>query len=302
MLTLARWQVLCATVILGITVFAASAAMAADELVVTAQDSGRLCVSKAPLEGGKAPLVLELNAHALQWAVVKQDKAEMAERTPVDGGFTYRGALPIAGEKGGRLNFEEQVVLAGETLKASYMIQPEAALSVCGLQISASLDADLYKGATITVTQVEAPAEPAAAAGEPAAGDAAAAAEEPAAEDAAASAEERPAAEDAAAPAEVAKLVTVTLPEEVQQEKVVLFAGLVRKIEVVTADGLPFTITVPKPTFFVIQDVRKWDSATFEIRLALEMKDEGVELPADKAYKAALALKFGAPLAFAAAE
>ena len=77
MLTLARWQVLCATVILGITVFAASAAMAADELVVTAQDSGRLCVSKAPLEGGKAPLVLELNAHALQWAVVKQDKAEI---------------------------------------------------------------------------------------------------------------------------------------------------------------------------------------------------------------------------------
>ena len=63
-----------------LTLFVVQVAGAADALVVTARDTGGISVSKAPLAAGaRAPISLQLNAHAADWVNVAQDAAKFSD-------------------------------------------------------------------------------------------------------------------------------------------------------------------------------------------------------------------------------
>jgi hypothetical protein len=264
-MTTLRSRVTVVAVVALLTLFVMQVAGAADALVVTAKDTGGISVSKAPLAAGaRAPLSLQLNAHATDWVNVAQDAAKITDKQASDKALQFTGTLAIPGDKGGDLGFKEQIGLDAGTLNASYTVKPAKALTVFGLQVSVNLDTAVYKGGVVTVSQVKAPAA------------------------------------DAAAGAAVeTEAITVALPAEASGDNFTLYSETATKIEVATADGIPFTLTVPQPCKFVIQDNRKWENPVFEIRLVLEMDANGLELAADKEYKPALAFKFGAPLAFA---
>ncbi len=312
---------------------------AAEEISVATAGDGSVRLSLEPQPdawpprvGRQALLSLEVNAHALQWLNVPQRFAQIEHRSAAgDDVRTFSGSLRIPGdlgpEQGGLLDFSEEIKIDGARLLADYELQTRGTVNLCGLQVSAYLDAGAFKGSQVllsgvakppegykweqwpmdTITVVEAPepatpppgmpAPPAAAEGdeEEAVGEGAEAAgedDQEAAEDEAEAAGEAP---DAAAPAgafTAAEPVTLAFAAA-GEDNWQLYDGFCSEIRIAAPQGPPVTIKAPGVCRFVIQDNRKWGYDVFEVRLAFVMMDEGQQVTRDNVYTGKLEISFG---------
>ncbi len=115
-----------------------------------------------PRVGRQALLSLEVNAHALQWLNVPQRFAQIEHRSAAgDDVRTFSGSLRIPGdlgpEQGGLLDFSEEIRIDGARLLADYELQTRGTVNLCGLQVSAYLDAGAFKGSQVLLSGVAKP-------------------------------------------------------------------------------------------------------------------------------------------------
>jgi len=246
----------------------------ADGLTASLRDDGRLRV----LEGPQALLTLEMNAHATDWVNVSQRRASVEEQETGEAGVRlFSGRLPIPGEQGGELGFEEKVRAEGSRVLVKYDMHALDAMTLWGLQVSANLEVEAYKGATVLVEGRQVP--------ETAGG-------------------VRPGAVGLR-PAVTyvdAEPLTLSLPLEADEEKWQLFDGRCDKITVRTGAGQGLVISVPEKARFVIQDNRKWGHDQYEIRLVFVMSAEGQAIATGDIYTGDLTLDFGKTVALLAEE
>jgi hypothetical protein len=88
----------------------------------------------------------------------------------------------------------------------------------------------------------------------------------------------------------------VGLPQEQQEQKFQLWAGEGAKIEVAKDTDEAVTVELRAATDLIIQDLRRWDRPTFEIRLPAIMEDQGREVTAEDKFHLDLTVTFASPV------
>jgi hypothetical protein len=222
------------------------------------------------MSGEKLLATLSLNAHGPEWKHVDQAEATATVRDADEGpAKVVQGTLPVPNTEGGAIRFVETVTPATEGLLAEYVLGATKALTLNGLQVSLLLPTDTFAGKTVIIHTWDAQA------GWP-----------------------------GAAPTE--KVQEIALPEQLDAEKWQLFTGPASKIEIAagTDDAITLVPKVPEPeegeaaqpALFVIQDLRKWDQDTIEVRLFVVMDDKGKQVSAWDKLHVALGLTFAREL------
>lgn len=242
----------------------------AEGVTASVRDDGRLRV----LQGTQGLLTVEMNAHALDWVNVSQRRASVEEQETGEAAVRlFTGRLAIPGEQGGELGFEENVRAAGSRVMVKYDVHALDAMTLCGLQVSANLEVEAYKGAEVLIEGRQVPKAPAGL---------------------------RPGAVDLKPRVEYvdAEPLTLTLPVEADEEEWQLFDGRCDKITVRRGTGQDLVISVPEKARFVIQDNRQWGHELFEIRLVFVMAVEGQALSTGDSYTGELTLDFGEAVGF----
>jgi len=87
-----------------------------------------------------------------------------------------------------------------------------------------------------------------------------------------------------------------TLPEEQKEQTFQVWGGEGARIEAAKGSEEAVTIELRAATDVVIQDLRQWESPTFEIRLPAIMEDQGREVTADDRFHLELTVTFAAPV------
>jgi len=286
-----------------------------------------------PRLGPQAMFSVELSAHAVEWLHVQPKEAGIDELSrPDPPGLAVFGALEIPGAEedagGVDLAYEGKISLQDTAMTASYAVRPDAPVTICGLQLSAYLDAAAYQGATIRLVDVKTPSagfeqetwytlpddpvEPEEAAQEEGAEpqdkpktDEEEEVDEPAVglpEPFEPGEEAKTTAEAPTPPFTDAEPVTIKLPVNANEDDWQLWAGFCKTIQVTGPENLSFTITAPKPYRFVIQDNRKWGMPAFEIRVAFVMNQEGLEVTDEDEFLSRLKFTFEDTVKFAPEE
>lgn len=88
----------------------------------------------------------------------------------------------------------------------------------------------------------------------------------------------------------------VGLPQEQQGETFQVWAGEGAKIEVAKGTDDAITIQLRAATDLVVQDLRRWEVPTFEIRFPAIMEDQGRDVAAEDKFHLDLTVTFPAPV------
>ncbi len=232
------------------------AALAQETLTARLLPHGAVSISS-----GDRPLAtLSLNAHGPDWKHVDQDAAT-AEASGDRELMRFLGTLPVPNTDDGAIRFAETIEPRANGLVADYVLGPTQAMQLNGLHISLLMPAEALVGRTIRV-------HPPAAKGPTAQADA------------------------------PEKVQGIALPAHLDEKGWQLFTGPASKVEIapgtddaITVAPLAFEPTMEgmaEPPIFAVQDLRKWDQDTIEVRLSLVMADKGTWLSAwDKMHAAA---------------
>jgi len=86
------------------------------------------------------------------------------------------------------------------------------------------------------------------------------------------------------------------LPEEQQEGRVQVWSGQGSLIEAAKGTDEAVTIELRAATDVVVQDLRQWDNAVFEIRFPAIMEDQGREVAAGDRFHLDLTVSFAAPV------
>jgi hypothetical protein len=220
---------------------------------------------------GEWPLwTLSLNAHGPGWQHVDQASSTATVTALGDEvGVVIKGTLPVPSTDGGALLFVETLRPIEKGVRADYVLGATKALSLNGLHVSLLMPMATFTGETIKVHPVPVKAE----GGE-------------------------------AAPAVPAREITV--PEQLDQQGWQLYVGPAGKIEVSAGTDCAVTVTatvfepteqgVAAPPVFAVQDLRRWDQDTLEVRISLVNSDTGQLLSVGDKLRVALEVRFAGEL------
>ena len=214
---------------------------------------------------------LSLNAHGPGWQYVDQAKSTATVTAVGDevGVVIKKGTLPVPNTDGGAIRFVETLRPIEKGFRADYVLGATQALSLNGLHVSLLMPMATFTGETVKVHPVPVKAE----GGE-------------------------------AAPAAPAREITV--PEQLDQQGWQLYVGPAGKIEISPGTDCAVTVTatvfeptaqgVAAPPVFAVQDLRRWNQDTLEVRISLINSDTGQLLSAEGKLRVALEVRFAGEL------
>ena len=215
--------------------------------------------------GDKPLATLSLNAHGPAWRNADQTAATALVKDAETGpAKIVEGSLPVPDTDGGAVRFAETLTPAKKGFTVAYGLGYTKAMTLNGLQVSLLLPAEAFAGKAVVLHM---PGEGAVTAD---------------------------------------KTTEVLLPENLDSEKWQLATGPASKIEIAPGTDNAITIAPKLPTAregakadlprFIVQDLRKWDQAVFEVRMVLIFDEKGKQVSAEDKANTELSITFARPL------